>query len=52
MSKTKLKNKCRTCLNGSKGLQLLTKMANEEKMETKSYGELLKDLTHIEVMTK
>lgn len=52
MSKTKLKNKCRTCLNSSKGLQLLTKMANEEKMDTKTYGDLLKDLTHIEVRSK
>lgn len=53
MSKNnKFKNKCRTCLNGSKGLQLLTKMANEDKEEIKSYGELLKDLTHIDVSRK
>ncbi|KAM7364204.1 uncharacterized protein ACRADG_000793 [Cochliomyia hominivorax] len=50
MSKNKLKNKCRTCLNGTKGLQSLTKTATEEKEETKSYGELLKDLMHIEIM--
>lgn len=48
----KFKNKCRTCLNGSKGLQLLTKVVNEDKEETKSYGELLKDLTHIDVRIK
>lgn len=45
----KFKNKCRTCLNGSKGLQQLTKTINEDEEETKSYGELLKDLTRIEV---
>ncbi|XP_065371119.1 zinc finger protein 571-like [Calliphora vicina] len=47
MSKnSKFKNKCRTCLNGSKGFQPLTKTINEGK----SYGELLKDITHINIM--
>lgn len=49
MSRDKyLNKKCRTCLNGTKGLQLLTKMITESK-ETKSFGEFLKDITHIDV---
>lgn len=52
MSKrNKLKNnKCRTCWNGSKGLQLLTKVAADEvEEETKCYGELLKELIRVDV---
>lgn len=45
----KFKNKCRTCLDCTKGLQQLTKVVAEDKIETKSYGELLKDLTSIDV---
>ncbi|KAI8129087.1 Zinc finger protein 197 [Lucilia cuprina] len=51
MSKnSKFKNKCRTCLNGTKGLQLLTKIINDDEEETKTYAEVVKDITHIDVM--
>ncbi|XP_075150710.1 uncharacterized protein LOC142224809 [Haematobia irritans] len=44
-----LNNKCRTCLNRSKGLQLLEKMAIEDTSREISYAELLKEVTNINI---
>lgn len=43
----KLKESCRTCLNASKGLLSLS-----DETQHKSYGEMLNDVTNINVSFK
>lgn len=42
-------NKCRTCLNKTRGLQSLQKMGIEGKSGEMSYAELLKEVADINV---
>lgn len=46
--------KCRTCLDGTKGLQCLTKLAVgvDDDDQKKSYADLLMEVVHINVGNK